>query len=60
MLDAWIVEKIKEKEKEAERPQIRLPVPEYPCAEDKNEVESEERGVLIININGDDDGKEEG
>lgn len=60
MLDAWIIEKIKEREKvEEERPVLRLPVHEnVPCQEDEKVVESEEeRGVFIIHI-GDSDEKD--
>jgi len=61
MLDAWIIERIKEKEKEAERPQIRCPVPnDYPCQDDEKVVESEvKRGIFKINIHGSDDEEEE-
>lgn len=56
MINLWIIEelrKVKEKKK-AERPMLRLPVPEYiPCEEKKEDVKSD-RGVITINY-GDDD-----
>ena len=57
MLDAWIIEKIKEKERELDdRPRIELPDPnDYPCIEEENSVPSEvPRGVIIIKY-GDDE-----
>lgn len=50
MLDGWIIEKLKEREKDEEREQIRLPMPENPFQEDKKKVHSDdvERGVFII------------
>ena len=57
MLDAYIIEQIREREKkqqEAERPQIRCPVLEdedfIPPAKTKNPAPTEERGVYIIEI----------
>ena len=58
MLDAFIIEKIKEQEQEDNRPQIRLPIPEdYPPEEEKKDIEQEpNHGIMRI---GEDDEEEE-
>ena len=58
MLDAFIIEKIKEQEQEDNRPQIRLPIPEdYPPEEKKKDIEQEPNyGIIRI---GEDDEEEE-
>jgi hypothetical protein len=48
------------KEKESEREQIQLPIPEPPpgyedCAGSQDDVEEEKRGVVIIDIFGDEE-----
>lgn len=57
MLDAWVIEKVREQEKQVEeRPQIRCPVPEdYPQEVKEKDKPKEERGVYHINIGGNDD-----
>lgn len=49
MLDAWIVEKLKEKEVNRKDVQIPLQLPEfYEQSPQQEVVEEEKRGVLII------------
>ena len=48
MLDAFIIEKIKEQEQEDNRPQIRLPIPEdYPPEEEKKDIEPEPNHSIV-------------
>jgi hypothetical protein len=54
MLDAWIIKKIREKEKvKDDRPALQLPLPEQEILPKKESETKEERGVIIIDIGGD-------
>ena len=53
MMEAWVIEKIKEQQKVVEdKPQIRCPVfdDDCPCIQEEKDVEStsEKRGVIVI------------
>ena len=55
MIPCWIIEKLKEKEKEIEkeeRPFLELPIEEHPKQKKEDVVKS---NVVIININGEDE-----
>lgn len=59
MLNAWIIEKIREEEKKKEvdeRPRIQCPVPEdYPRSTEEEKPIEKDRGVFIIKIGEDEE-----
>ena len=58
MIPVWIIEELeKEKHKVEERPRLYIPIEEIPRQKDKDVVKSN-RGVVKINIFGEDDGED--
>ena len=60
MLDAWIIEKIRERDEKQEddRPTIQLPVPQDLPRAPKPEKVEPSRGVIVIDIGGREDEEE--
>ena len=56
-MEAWIIEELEEQKRAPERPQLQLPI-NFPRQEEEDVIDSEPRGVITINIFGDEDDEE--
>jgi hypothetical protein len=54
MLDFWIIERLREQEKEQQRPELRIEIDPPPLSDVVTEEspEEEQRGVIIIDLLG--------